>query len=177
MSDYAFLKAMGEREMTRPVDPLRPVDDTARGLARALLTQSATAALAVLLPDGAPFVSRIAWAPAPDGGGLTLVSDLATHTGAMRHGPRVSILLGDPTDRGDPLNHPRLSIIAYAQFVPAHTPERLYLREYWLAAHPKAKLYVDFADFSFLRFAFIRASLNAGFAKAYALSSEDLTLP
>ena len=47
--------------MPEPVNPIRPTDDDARALARALLSGARHAALAVLHPDtGAPFVSRIA---------------------------------------------------------------------------------------------------------------------
>jgi putative heme iron utilization protein len=56
-------------------------------------------------------------------------------------------------------------------------PERSYLRSRFLRRHPKAALYVDFPDFSFWRFATSRASLNAGFGKAYALSASDLATP
>lgn len=163
--------------MPIPTDPLRPVDDDARHLARRLLAGAATASLAFLEADGAPFVSRIAWATSPDGGGLTFVSDLATHTAAMRRDPRVSLLLGEPSRRGDPLNHPRLSVRAVARFVATGAPDWPGLRDHWLRLHPKARLYIGFSDFSFVRFALQGARLNAGFGKAYALAPEDLTLP
>jgi heme iron utilization protein len=48
------------------------------------------------------------------------------------------------------------------------------LRALWLAQHPKAQLYVDFADFAFVRLAPRGAALNGGFGKAYALDAADL---
>jgi hypothetical protein len=52
--------------------------------------------------------------------------------------------------------------------------ERPALRALWLRAHPKAKLYIDFADFAFVRLTPITALLNAGFGKARRLSAQDL---
>ena len=58
--------------MPEPVNPIRPTDDDARALARALLSGARHAALAVLHPDtGAPFVSRIALGQAPGGAPVT----------------------------------------------------------------------------------------------------------
>ncbi len=56
----------------------------------------------------------------------------------------------------------------------ADAAERAQLRRRYLAHHPKAALYVDFADFAFWRFNVSRASLNGGFGKAYALTASDL---
>jgi len=47
-------------------------------------------------------------------------------------------------------------------------------RERYLSLHPKAALYADFADFAFWRLDVLRASLNAGFGRAYALRPEDV---
>jgi heme iron utilization protein len=41
----------------------------------------------------------------------------------------------------------------------------------FLARHPKAKLYADFADFSFWRLEIAGAHLNGGFARAMALEA------
>lgn len=158
-------------------DPIRPTDDAARGIARALMTGARTAALAVLDPaTGAPFVSRVGFGLGPAGEALTLISDLAIHARALRADPRVSLLLGEPGPKGDPLVHPRLTLAATARFVATDAPERAALREAWLGHHPKAALYVDFADFHFVRFEIASGHLNAGFGKAYALDANDLKL-
>jgi putative heme iron utilization protein len=65
-------------------------------------------------------------------------------------------------------------IKARAAFVAPDAVERGALREHWLARHPKATLYVDFADFSFVRFTPKSALLNGGFARAFRLTPEDL---
>lgn len=157
-------------------DPLRETDDAARALARDLIRTARTAALAVSHPDtGAPYVSLIAFG-LTGAGPATLLSDLSLHTRALRADPRACLLVGGPGDRGDPLNHPRISVDVTADFIPSGDPRRAGMRSDWLAHHPKAKLYVDFADFSFVRFAILGATMNGGFGQAYSLQSEDIAL-
>jgi putative heme iron utilization protein len=159
---------------TRP-DPVQQADAEARTLARQLLDGATHAALAVTDPlDGSPGISRIAFGRAPDGGFLTLVSALAPHHGALKANPACALMVGDPGDKGDPLTHPRLMIKARAEFVSPDDPARATLRTHWLTHQPKAKLYVDFADFAFVRFTPVSALLNGGFARAFRLTPEDL---
>ncbi|MCB2115551.1 MAG: pyridoxamine 5'-phosphate oxidase family protein [Rhodobacteraceae bacterium] len=163
--------------MPARTDPIRETDEAARALAARLLREARTASLAVIDPsDGSPFVSRIAFGLAPDGTPLSLVSDLAAHARAMRADPRVSLLLGEPGAKGDPLTYPRLTVQARAEFVPAQAEVRGALRRAWIAVHPKAALYADFSDFHYLWLHPASAFLNAGFGKAYALSRNDLKL-
>lgn len=158
--------------------PIRPADDAARALAWTLLSSARFAALAVLDPaTGAPLISRIALGLTPDGTPLTLISSLAAHTAALRTDPRAALLIGEPGDKGDPLTHPRLSLQATARFLNRDSPAHAALRAQYLADHPKAKLYVDFADFSFVVFAPQGAALNGGFGKAFTLGPGDLTPP
>ncbi len=161
--------------MPTPKDPTRPADDEARALARTLLREATSAVLAVCEPGtGLPLVSRIGFGLGPGGGGLSLVSDLSQHTAALRAAPDAGLMVGEPGPKGDPLTSPRLSLRARAAFVDADDPARPGLRDLWLATHPKAKLYVDFADFHFVRFAVSEAFLNGGFGRAYRLTAEDL---
>ncbi|HQY44975.1 MAG TPA: pyridoxamine 5-phosphate oxidase [Paracoccaceae bacterium] len=156
-------------------DPLLPVDDDARATARQIWKEARTAALAFTDPvTKTPFISRIGFGTTSDGAGLTLISDLAQHTAALRVTPDCALLLGEPGEKGDPLNSPRLSVRARADFVSAAAPDRAALRDCWLAGHPKARLYVDFPDFHFVRLIPIAAFLNGGFGRAYALTPDDL---
>lgn len=157
-----------------PDSPLRPTDDEARALARRLIAEARHAALAVTGEDGAPQVSRIALVPGPDGAPLSLVSSLAQHTAALRRDPRAALLIGEPGPRGDPLTHPRLSLQARAAFLPREAPDHAALRAHYLALQPKAKLYIDFADFSLVRFDPAEALLNGGFGRAFRLEAADL---
>ncbi len=154
--------------------PLRPVDDEMRALARELLARARFGALAVLVGEPArPFVSRIALG-SDRAGPLSLVSDLAQHTGALRARPECALLVGEPGEKGDPLTHPRLTLQCVAEFVARDAPTFAPLRATWLKSYPKSKLYIDFADFSFVRFHVEEAFLNGGFGLASALTPTDL---
>ena len=155
--------------MSESSDPFRPPDDEARTLARELMAGADHAALAVT-HKGAPFVTRVAFGLSASGAPLSLISDLAPHTGALRADPAAALLLGEPGPRGDPLIHPRLTLIARARFV-----AKTNCRETWLARHPKARLYVDFTDFHFVEFDVSEGHLNGGFGRAYRLSSSDMS--
>ena len=158
-------------------DPIRPTDDAARALARDLLAAARFAALGTLEPGtGAPLVSRVALG-LHDGVPVTLVSDLSQHSAALRADPRASLLVGEPGPKGDPLTHPRLTVQVRAAVVARDDPGHAAFRARWLALHPKAKLYVDFGDFRFVRLAPVAAFLNGGFGRAYALAPEDLAGP
>ena len=154
-------------------DPFNPVDDDARALARTLLETATYAAFAVM-EDGHPSVTRIALATTPEGAPLSLVSDLSSHTQALDRNPTCSILVGEPEDRGDPLTHPRITLQATAEFIRHGDAAHPALRAHYLSQRPKAKLYIDFADFRLVRFDITTALLNGGFGKAYRLRPQDI---
>jgi putative heme iron utilization protein len=159
-----------------PADPVRDADDDARALARRLLAGAGHGALATLEPGtGHPMASRCAIALDADGVPLLLVSALSAHTAALAADGRCSLLVGEP-GTGDPLAHPRLTVAGRARRLARDTDEARRVRARWLARHPKAALYLDFADFSFWRLEPDRASLNGGFGRAYRLSAADLAV-
>ncbi len=156
-----------------PFDPVQAADDEARALARKLLTEASHASLSYTdAAAGVPGISRIAFGWV-QGGPVTLVSSLAPHSAGMRAHPACAVMVGEPGERGDPLNHPRLMIRARAEFVAADDPARAQLREDWLEGHPKSKLYVDFKDFAFVRLHLVEAMMNGGFAKAFRYTLDD----
>ncbi|NRB33942.1 MAG: pyridoxamine 5'-phosphate oxidase family protein [Rhodobacteraceae bacterium] len=155
--------------------PIRPTDDEARVLAHSLMQQARFAALGVIDDHGAPMVTRVAFGRGPDGQPMTLVSDLSAHTRALKARPQASLLVGEPADKGDPLTHPRLTLQVRAQIVPHADPRYGDLAGHYLKTHPKAKLYIGFADFNFMLFTPQLGLLNGGFGKAYELSAADLT--
>ncbi|NJM83317.1 MAG: pyridoxamine 5-phosphate oxidase [Tabrizicola sp.] len=160
--------------MAQRPDPVAPADDAARAQARALLALP-HAALAFRDPEeGSPGISRIAFGLGHDGQMLTLISALAVHHAALRADPACALLLGEPGPKGDPLIHPRLMIRATAGFV-TDPDDRSSLRAAWLTTHPKARLYIDFADFAFVRFTPVSLLLNGGFGKAFRLMPGDLS--
>ena len=155
-------------------DPFQPLDDDARALTRSLIQSARFGALGVLSPEtGAPLVTRVAVGTDVDGTPVTLISDLSAHTAALKSDPRCSVLLGEPSAKGDPLTHPRITLQCDAEFVARDAPEREELRAKYLKDHPKAKLYADFADFHFVRFKLRGGLLNGGFGRAYRLTNAD----
>lgn len=131
--------------------PLQPVDETARTLARRLVRTARFGALAVLEPDGGhPYASRAAVAPDIDGVPVMLLSSLAPHTVALDADPRCTLLLGEP-GRGDPLAHPRISVVGLARRLPRATQADVRVRGRFLARHPKAERYAPRALSSRLR--------------------------
>ena len=150
-------------------DPINPTNDDARQLAQDLLQNTRFAALAVTHPDhNTPYVARVAmlW---HDGALLTLISTLSLHTKALAANPACAALIGEPGDKGDPLTHPRMTLICTA-----HEVDKSARKAAWLAAIPKAQLYYDFSDFKMYALVVSEAHLNGGFGKAFTLGADDL---
>jgi len=157
--------------------PIRPTDDDARQMAQDLLANAEYAVLAFLDPEsGAPSTSRIALALGPDGTPISLVSQLSAHSRGLSNDGRCSLLVGEPGAKGDPLTHPRLTVQAVARDVGRDDPGFVPLRDHYSKLRPKSKLYIDFADFYFVRFDVSAAFLNGGFGKAFNLTPADLGL-
>lgn len=155
---------------------IRPTDEEARRLARTLLRGARFGAIAVLEPGtGHPSVSRVLLGTDIDGVPVMLASTLAMHSRAVLTDPRCSILVGEP-GKGDPLAWPRLSVFADAERVKPDTESHSCIRSRFLRRHPRAGLYVDFADFSFYRLVPKSASLNGGFGRAYNILADDLRI-
>ncbi len=167
---------IAEAEVTARPDPTPPADDAARRQARSVLRLT-HGALAYIAEDGAPGISRIALGLVEDQGLVTLISGLAPHSAALRATPDCAVMVGEPDAKGDPLTHPRLMIKARAGFVARDGDDHQTLRLAWLQDHPKAKLYVDFTDFTFVRLRIVSALLNGGFGKAFRLMPQDLIPP
>ena len=156
------------------INPIRETDKEACALARQLIDEAKFAALGVLEPEtGMPLVSRIAVATDDAGQLIFLASELSNHSKSLAINPRASIMVGEP-GKGDPLAHPRITLIGQVEKIERGSRERDRLRDPYLAHHSKASLYIDFGDFHFFRLRLERANLNGGFGKAYELQSSDL---
>lgn len=153
---------------------IRATDAEAIRLAKTLIRSARFGAMAVLEPGtGSPLASRVGVATDIDGTPLILVSMLSAHTGAILADPRCSLLVGEP-GKGDPLAHPRLTLVCRAVRLERGSNEHARAERRYLNRNPKAKLYAGLGDFSIFRLEPERASLNGGFGKAYLLDRTDL---
>ncbi len=145
-----------------------------KAVARALLRATRAGSLATIDRNtGHPFASLVNVATDCDGAPLILVSRLSTHTANLDTDGRAALLLA-ATGKGDPLAHPRLTVIGSFVRVPREDHNESRLRRRFLAQHPKSELYAGFADFSFWRLAAVSAHLNGGFARAADLKAADV---
>ena len=151
-----------------------PADFDPKALAKSLLRATRAGTLGTLDRNtGHPFASLVNVATDVDGSPVILTSRLSTHTANLEHDGRASILLAE-TGKGDPLAHPRLTVLgAFAQIEKESADEQR-VRRRFLARHPKSELYVGFGDFSFWRMTVASAHLNGGFARAADLTAQDV---
>jgi heme iron utilization protein len=138
---------------------------------RSLLRCRRQGALASLMAGtGDPYCSLVNLASHPDGTPILLISRLALHTRNILADSRVSLML-DERAPGDPLEGARIMLQGRAE--PVGKEELELVRRRYLAAHPSAEGFVDFADFSFFRIVPSGAHLVAGFGRILDLKPEQ----
>lgn len=146
--------------------------------ARVVLRSAATAALATLSPDGAPFASFVTVGTDVDGAPILLLSRLAAHTHNIEADERCSLLLVAPGgEGGDPLSGNRLTVVGRLRSVTRDDPRHPRLRGRFLARHPEAEGYCEFADFDFFRLEVGTAHLVAGFGRIHTIDGSHLVMP
>jgi heme oxygenase (biliverdin-IX-beta and delta-forming) len=163
--------AMPDRlpEAARPPADFDPV-----GIAKTLVRATRAGTLATLDRNtGHPFASLVNVATDVDGSPVILTSRLSTHTANLEQDGRASILLA-ATGKGDPLAHPRLTLLGAFARIDREGADEGRLRRRFLARHPKSELYAGFGDFAFWRMQVASAHLNGGFARAADLSAKDV---
>ncbi len=167
---------MRERQGAASLPGAQEAGFDARGLARHLLRTIRAGALATCdgARDGHPLATLVSLATDIDGAPLLLLSQLSAHRTNLERDPRASLLLAS-RGKGDPLAHPRLSLIGRVQRLD-DADRAARARSRFLARHPKAKLYADFSDFAWFRMEVEAGHLNGGFARAAALTRDDLIL-
>src|ERR1700685_3358071 len=151
------------------------VEFDAQSIAKTLLRATRAGTLATTDPhNGHPFASLVIVATDADGSPLILVSRLSTHTASLERDGRASLLLAT-SGRGDPVAHPRLTVLGTFAPIARSADAEPSIRRRFLARHPKSELYAGFADFSFWRMPLVSAHLNAGFARAVDLKGDEIT--
>jgi putative heme iron utilization protein len=147
--------------------PAPPAATTARWLLRSLDRASLATSFA-----GAPYVSLVLAATAPDGAPLLLLSDLAQHTVNIAADPRIALLFDGTAGHDEPLTGPRVTLLGRVE-----RSDDARLRGRFLARHPGAALYAGFADFRLYRIAVARAHLIAGFGRIDWIEADALLPP
>lgn len=154
--------------MTDEIDP--------GALCRRLIRDGDRAALATAATSGEagaggpwPYASLVLVACDGRGNPLLLISDLADHTRNIRADARVSLLYDGTAGLDEPLAGPRVTVLGKAEQV-----EEDALMEIYLARHPPAEAYAEFADFHLFRVHPLRAHLVAGFGRIEWVGAGDL---
>jgi heme iron utilization protein len=157
-----------------PENAQPPADFEPKSIAKRLLRATRAGSLATIDRNtGHPFASLVNVATDADGAPLILVSRLSTHTANLEKDGRASVLLAS-TGKGDPLAHPRLTLLGSFRQLLRDDPGEPRVRRRFLAKHPKSELYAGFADFAFWRLDVVSAHLNGGFARAADLKAADV---
>jgi putative heme iron utilization protein len=138
--------------------------------ARRLVRAAAVATLATQAA-GQPFASLVTPASAPDLSPLLFLSSLSEHTRHLRAEPRCALLFAGAAEGSNPQTAPRVTLTGQA--TPVAEAEAAALKVRWLARHPYAALYADFADFALWRVQLGGALLVGGFARATRLRLAD----
>ena len=156
----------------QPVDPESQHAEAVAD-AKRLMRLARLGALASLEPEtGAPLTTLVGVASDFDGAPIFLMSTLSRHTRQLLHDPRGSVLIAGEHERGDPLNHPRVTLNGRIEMTDAAVVRTRYLQR-----NPKAKLYADFGDFAFYRLAIQSVHFNGGFGRAAPLQPADILSP
>lgn len=144
-------------------------------LCRRLMRSQTHAVLATSLADDTgvrPYASLVAVACAMDSSPLLLLSGLAQHSRNIAADNRISLLFdggGGHSTGADPLAAPRLSLLGEAV---REEDERCRAR--FVARHPGAAQYAEFADFHLYRVAIGRGHLVAGFGRISWIEADEL---
>lgn len=146
--------------------------------AASILMAARSASLAVLRPDGSPYVSLVMMAMDGNHCPTFLLSDLAEHSKCLAQNDAVSLLIDASQDKNgqSSLTGARLTILGNMQKIqdPVSAKEA---RQAYLSRHPDAAQFVDFADFHFYRLKMADLHLVAGFGKIDWISAQELPLP
>jgi putative heme iron utilization protein len=155
-----------------PNAPVEPDESRAAAVAavKRLMRLARTGALATLeAQGGAPLTTLIGVASDFDGAPLFLMSTLSRHTRNLAGDARASLLLTGRPERGDPLNHPRVTLSGQVERCAAPRAKVRYLQR-----NPKAGLYAGFADFALYQLRIEDVHFNGGFGRAAPLTVAEV---
>lgn len=133
------------------------------------IIRAASAATLATQQEGQPFASLVTPACGPDLSPLLWLSTLSEHTRHLQREPRCALLFTGPAETANPQTAPRVTLTGLAE--PVTDPA---LKGRWLARHPYAALYAEFADFGLWRIRPQGALMVGGFARATRLRLAQL---
>ncbi|MBN4077098.1 DUF2470 domain-containing protein [Mariprofundus ferrooxydans] len=99
--------------------------------------------------DGYPFGSMMPYALDSLDRPLVLISSMAVHTQNILHNSKASLYVAESRAEGESLGTARLTLMGDLQLVRDSDVDAV--RECYLSAHPNARHWVDYDDFSFYR--------------------------
>lgn len=133
--------------------------------ARVLVAANAQAVLTTLRAgDGHPYGSLVEYLALADGDVLMLLSRLAEHRRYLEADPRASVLVA-----GEALSQARVTLLGRVE----PEADKAGWRDAYLARHPQAETYIDFADFDFFRLRVAEARYIAGFGRMGWIAGEN----
>jgi putative heme iron utilization protein len=151
MKNDAHARPSGEME--EPLYDVNVATPTHGERAATLVAAIPTGTLCTIAkePAGFPYGSFVTFAmdgPCP----VFFVSELAEHTKNLRADPRASLLVAEGGD-GDPLARGRVTLLGKCRRLGGEidAAARESAKRVYLAAHPNAAYYIDYADFGFWR--------------------------
>jgi putative heme iron utilization protein len=141
--------------------------------ARRLLRQIRHGSLATFDREtGYPYASLVNFATDLAGLPVIFISRLARHTHNLLFNPKASLLVARLPASGDVLTGSRVTVLG--EFQPA---AREAVAARYGDHHPKARMYLDFPDFSFWRLEARLVHAVAGFGRIETLDAEAVFLP
>ncbi len=136
--------------------------------ARTLVALQTTGALSTLDPQGFPHGSYVTFALI-GADPVLLISKLATHTQHLLRDPRASLLVHE-SGATDPLANGRVTLIGRCE----KATDAGAARRAFLAVHPGAAYYADFADFAFYRLAVSSVRYIGGYGRMSWVDADEL---
>ena len=143
---------------------------------RSLLQSQRVAALGTIGNDGAPLVSMVPFAIAPEPGRIVIhVSGLAAHTGNLQKSPTVSLMVMHAEVAGEPVHAlSRVTLEARAEVLDIETSVWRACRAAYLARFPEAEPMTALGDFRFVALRVNGARQVAGFGAARSVSGKEI---
>lgn len=140
--------------------------------ARSLVRATDRATLATAMPqDNWPYASLVMIASDHAANPLLMISELAEHTQNILSEDRVSLLVDGTVGLENPLTGVRVTLVGRA--AKCDQPD---LTARYVARHPDAAMYGEFADFALYRIAVERVHMVAGFGVINWIDAGDFSI-